>query len=130
MNCENDGTDGLMAQGAAHGRRDVSDVDRVPGGPVGLAGGSGGQPGRPGGPGGQPGNPRAARVLVAVGDFMARQKASPGRAKRRGRRGGRGVKTALTAPESAPLFKEPAFSAPSAGCSSPCTTTARIGGAK
>ena len=44
INCETDGTD-TTAQGAAHGRRDVSDVDRVPGGPVGLAGGSGGRPG-------------------------------------------------------------------------------------
>jgi hypothetical protein len=93
-----------------------------------LAGGSASVLASPGVSGGGPGNPRAASVLRAVGEFMARQKTSPGRAKRRGRRGGRGVKVAVTAPDSAPLFRGPAFSASGGGCSSPDGTTARIEG--
>jgi hypothetical protein len=90
--------------------------------------------GQRGGPGGLPGvsgGPRAAAVLAAVGEYLRRGKASPGRAKRRGRRGGRcGPQTVKCAPDSAPLFKEPAFSAPQAGCSSRTGTTAASRGAQ
>jgi hypothetical protein len=98
----------------------------VPHGGSTLSGGSASVLASPGALGGQPGGPRADRVLKAVAGFLTGKAASPGRAKRRGGRGGRGcrgVKTALTAPDSAPLFKGPAFSASGAGCSSPVGTT-------
>jgi hypothetical protein len=102
--------------------------------PGASGGGSGGQrgglPGHDGGPvplDGRLDHPRAASVLRAVGVFMARQKASPGRG-RRTRRGS--LKKVKSAPETAPLFREPAFAASGAACSSPCRTTARIEGTK
>jgi hypothetical protein len=149
MNRENDSQGDTAQEGTGHGGAGLLDGEHGPGshggpsddflgnpvdskGPAGglrgpvphggstLAGGSASILGQRG----ACGNPRAAAVLRAVGEFMARQKASPGRAKRRGRTGCRGPKTAVTAPEIAPLFKEPAFAASGVACSSPCRTTA------
>jgi len=139
MNRENDGTEATAQVGLAHGGAGLSDVDRVldgPAGPLGRTGGPAGGPHNPAGglaggracgltvgstsilehPG-RPGNPRAAVVLRAVGEYLRRGKvARPGRAKRK------------RAPDSAPLFREPAFSASGAGCSSPYRTTQPIRG--
>ena len=141
-------------RGLTHGRRSLLDADpglagpagpldglRGPGGgPVGavpqggstLSGGSVPVLGQRGALGGLPDNPRAASVLRAIVGFMARQKAGPGRARRRGGRGaggGRGgPQTVKSAPETAPLFREPAFSASHAGCSSPYRTPQPIRG--
>jgi len=77
------------------------------------------------------GGPRGAKVLEAVGAYLRGRQAS-GRGPGRGRSGrGRGVKAAVTAPETAPpAALLPGFSGDSVGCSSPLGTTQGREGAR